>query len=52
MGILVDVMAPMGALGPPDVQVAIKLFLKATQTSTGSHKIVYKSHSDRDFMIS
>ena len=51
-GCLVDIMAPMGALGPPDVQVAIKLFLKATQTRTGSHKIVYKSHSDRDFMIS
>ena len=49
---MVDVMALLGALGPPDVQVAIKLFLKATQTSTGSHKIVYKSHSDRDFMIS
>ena len=49
---MVDVMAPMGALGPPDVKVAIMLFIKATQTGSGSHKTVHKSHSDGDFMIS
>ena len=51
-GCLVDIMAPMGALGPPDVKVAIMLFIKATQTGSGSHKTVHKSHSDGDFMIS
>ena len=43
---MVDVMAPMGALGPPDVQVAIRLFTLATQIGAGSHRIVFESYTE------